>query len=267
MEIIRNLDNVSMEKKTALAIGKFDGLHRGHRFLLAQVLEQKSQGLAACAFTFHPTPSVYFGFGDGRELSTIEEKRLLFSRIGLDYLIEFPMNTVTAAIEPEEFVEEILVRSLNVGLVVAGGDLSFGVKGRGDILLLQKMGERHGFSVQSIDKVRYGGREISSTLIRALVEEGDLLLAGELLGMPYTLPGHIIGDDHGGMGLRPVEGKLLPPAGRYSALIRHEKEAYPATVKIGLDAGGEREIRIYPLSQELTVAPMLVIIPLDVTKS
>ena len=88
MEIITNTVDFYLEKETAAAIGKFDGIHVGHRRLLDEILACKKNGLASCVFTFDPAPAVLFGLSDGRELTTREEKRLLFERMGVDILVE-----------------------------------------------------------------------------------------------------------------------------------------------------------------------------------
>ena len=92
MEIITNTTDFYLEKDTAVAIGKFDGVHIGHRRLLEEILACKRKGMAACVFTFEPAPAVLFGQSDGKELTTKEEKRLLFERMNVDILIEFPLN-------------------------------------------------------------------------------------------------------------------------------------------------------------------------------
>ena len=106
MEIIADTTQFYLERETAVAIGKFDGLHIGHRRLLDEILEQKKNGLAACVFTFDPAPAVLFGLSDGKELTTREEKRVLLERMGVDILIEFPLTAETAAMLPEDFVTD-----------------------------------------------------------------------------------------------------------------------------------------------------------------
>ena len=139
MEIIAGTTDFYLEKDTAVAIGKFDGVHLGHRRLLEEILNKKKNGLAACVFTFDPTPAVLFGLSDGKELTTREEKRRLFEHLGIDILIEFPLTKETAATEPERFVTEILAKQMNTRFVAAGEDLSFGKNGAGNAELLEKM--------------------------------------------------------------------------------------------------------------------------------
>ena len=97
MRIISGTTQFEIKEGTAVAIGKFDGLHLGHRRLLEEILQQKEDGLKAAVFTFDPSPEVYFGMNPSRELSTNEEKRALFREIGIDILVEFPFNRMTAA--------------------------------------------------------------------------------------------------------------------------------------------------------------------------
>ena len=166
MEIIAGTLDFELNKATAVAIGKFDGLHLGHRELIEQVLQKKAEGLTSCVLTFDPSPAVFFGFSDGKELNTAQEKRDILERLGVEVLMEFPMTAETAAMPPEVFVEEILVNKLHTKWIVAGTDVSFGDKGAGDAALLERLSEKFGYRLTTIDKVKYEGEEISSTRIR-----------------------------------------------------------------------------------------------------
>ena len=106
MRIISGTTEFECDQPTAVAIGKFDGVHLGHRKLLSQIVKAKEDGLEAAVFTFDPPPGVFFSGKPQAELTTKEEKRKLFEKMGIDLLIEFPMNERTAAIPAEEFVRE-----------------------------------------------------------------------------------------------------------------------------------------------------------------
>ena len=108
MKIIQNQEKFIVDKPTAVAIGKFDGIHVGHRKLLTEIVEQKKQGLLACVFTFDPSPAVFFGLADGKELMTKEEKRRALRDMGVDVLVEYPMNAENAAVTPYDFVKKLL---------------------------------------------------------------------------------------------------------------------------------------------------------------
>lgn len=240
MEIITNTVDFYLEKETAVAIGKFDGVHIGHRRLLEEIQECKKKGLASCVFTFEPAPAVFFGFSDGRLLTTKEEKRLLFERMGVDILVEFPLNEKTAAMSPAAFTTEVLARQMNTRFLVAGTDLSFGAGGAGNAELLRKMGPELGFQVKTIEKVCMEGKEVSSTLVRTKVEAGEMQEAERLLGMPYLVAGTVIKGNQIGrtigfptVNIQPEKDKLLPPNGVYFSQVRVGNRLYRAISNVG----------------------------------
>lgn len=227
MQIIHGTTDFQLNTDTAVAMGKFDGIHIGHRKLLESILEKKKSGLKACIFTFDPAPAVLFGLSDGRELSTKEEKRILFERMGIDILVEFPMTMDTAAIPAETFVREYLCGKLCARYIVAGEDVSFGSRGAGNASLLQKLKEQMGFELSIIEKVWADGEEVSSTRIRSLIEAGEMEKAAGLLSDPYTVGGVV--SDGRKLGrtigfptanLYPGEDKLMPRKGVYFSKVR-----------------------------------------------
>ena len=240
MEIIADTTQFYLKRETAVAIGKFDGLHIGHRRLLDEILEQKKNGLAACVFTFDPAPAVLFGLSDGKELTPREEKRVLLERMGVDILIEFPLTAETAAMPPEDFVTEILVKQMNVRFIAAGTDLSFGAGGKGNAGLLEKMAGESEYEVKTIEKVRFGGKEISSTYVREQVEAGNMLLTEQLLGRPYTFIGKVVHGNRIGrtigmptVNLLPAASKLVPPNGVYYSGVLYHGKRYRAISNVG----------------------------------
>lgn len=240
MEIITGTTEFYLKRETAVALGKFDGVHIGHRRLLDEILAKKKDGLAACVFTFEPAPAVFFGLSDGKELTTREEKRLLFERMGVDVLIEFPLTKESAAMPPEEFVEEILAKQMNTGFLAAGRDVSFGAGGKGDVTLLERLRIKLAFDLTVIDKVQINGQEVSSTVIRRLVEEGNLKQAEEYLGMPYLLTGTV---QHGNrigrtmgfptVNIQSADQKLLPPNGVYYSMVCFRGKRYASISNVG----------------------------------
>lgn len=240
MEIIAGTKDFFLEKETAVAIGKFDGVHIGHRRLLEEIIAKKDNGLAACVFTFDPAPAVLFGKSDGKELTTRDEKRCLLERIGIDILVEFPLDVTSAAMPPQTFAEEVLAKQMNAAFVAAGTDLSFGAGGRGNAQMLTGLGRSLGFEVKTIEKVCIDGHEVSSSLIRDCVEKGDMRLAERLLGIPYQIMGRV---QHGNrigrtlgfptVNLIPDEGKLLPPNGVYVSDVIYSGKKYNAISNVG----------------------------------
>lgn len=240
MKIIQGSLEFELNSDAAVAIGKFDGMHLGHRKLLEAVLEKKKQGLLACVLTFDPSPAVFFGFSDGYELNTKEEKRALFEKLGVDVLVEFPMRVETAKMSPKDFVEDILVKRMHTKWMIAGTDVSFGDKGAGDAKLLEQLSTVYDYELVTIDKVQYEGEDISSTRIRKCLEKGQIDYVTRLLGAPYFISGTVI---HGkalgrkmGMptvNILPAENKLMPPCGVYFSQVHMDGKVYPAISNIG----------------------------------
>ncbi|MBO5335533.1 MAG: bifunctional riboflavin kinase/FAD synthetase [Lachnospiraceae bacterium] len=240
MKIISNTTEFYLGGETAVAIGKFDGVHLGHRRLLWEINEQKKRGLMTCVFTFDPTPAVLFGMSDGKEITTKEEKRSIFEKLGVDILIEFPLTKETAAIQPESFVKDILVKQMHTKFVAAGTDLSFGNKGAGNAALLTKLGQELKFQVKTIDKISVDGIEVSSTYIRKLIENGEMEQTVKMLGMPYLIKGKVVHGNRIGrtlgfptVNLLPGAEKLLPPNGVYRSEVLVGTRMYQAITNIG----------------------------------
>ena len=240
MEIIADSPDFQLNRETAIAIGKFDGVHVGHRRLLEEILEKKREGLAACVFTFDVSPSVLFGLSDGKVLMTREEKRRIFRELGVDVLVEFPMNLDTAAIPAEEFARRYLCAALGGKFIAAGEDLSFGQYGKGDAALLRRLSAELDFEVKTIEKVRMDDVPVSSTHIRCLVEEGKMEEVRRFLGESYQVNGIVVHGRHLGHSLGfptvnvvPSEEKLLPPFGVYATSVRVEEKLYRGVTNVG----------------------------------
>lgn len=241
MKIICDTTEFQISQKAAVAIGKFDGVHKGHMELLSHIIQMKEQKMAAVVFTFHPSAAVFFGQTKGAELTTREEKRQLFEKIGIDILVEFPLNKETAATSPEEFIEKILVQQMRAGYIAAGEDVSFGHKGLGNRQLLEQMAAKLDYRLDIINKVYENEREISSTYVREEVEKGNMETTARLLGRYYSFEGQVERGNRLGrklgmptLNLYPDEEKLLPPKGVYYSQVKFEGGTYPGITNIGL---------------------------------
>lgn len=240
MQIIQQTTEFYIKEKTAAALGKFDGIHRGHRKLLEEVLAQKKNGRKTVVFTFEPSPAAFFQNMAVKELTTKKEKEILFEEMGVDILIEFPLNEQTAAMEAEDFVKEILVKRMNIGFLAAGTDLSFGYRGAGNAKLLTQLSGIYDFQVNIIEKVCLEGREISSSYIREEIEKGHMERAAALIGANYSVSGRV---EHGRrlgrtlgfptVNLLPEREKLLPPCGVYFSKVYTEDAVFDGVTNIG----------------------------------
>lgn len=242
MKILSNLSQLNIDEPTAVAIGKFDGVHLGHRALIDKLMSAKATyGYATVIFTFTPSPAEFFGFSDGKQIMTVMEKRAVLEDLGIDYLVEFPFNKETAGTLPEDFVRHMLVGNLHAGYIVAGDDLSFGKKGKGNIETLNKLKEECGYDVVEIGKIKYNGVEISSSEIRRLISINDLDTAGEMIGAPYSIRGTIVSGNRIGrtIGFPTInilidEKKVLPHFGVYFSKVKIEGKTYNGISNIGV---------------------------------
>lgn len=216
---------------TAVAIGKFDGMHLGHEKLLKEIKAYRSEGLYSLVFTFEKPVADFFTGDQSGVLTTNDEKLALLEEAGIDYVYMMPVNKDTVSYEPEAFVREVLISRLHARVIAAGADLSFGDKGAGDMELLKRLSDagsaKNRFKAVQIDKVMYEGEEISSTLVRDAVSIGNMERAGAMLGRSYFLHGEVVHGRKLGRtigiptaNLIPAEDKLMPPFGVYHSRIR-----------------------------------------------
>lgn len=240
MQIIENTTEFYIPEKTAIAIGKFDGIHRGHKALFGCLREENKKGLKTAVFTFRPSPSVYFGGANMKELTTDAEKRQLFEQMGMDYLVEYPFDSRTAGVEPEAYVVDFLLGRMNGVFIVAGEDVSFGKGGKGDRALLEKLAGEYGFTLRIIPKLMFEQREISSTFVREEVLKGNMERAEALLGTPFFISGTVENGKKLGRklglptaNLYPSGDKLLPPNGVYFSVVERRGKRYPGVTNIG----------------------------------
>ena len=251
MQIIRDTTDFVSPGETAVSIGKFDGVHLGHRRLLEELIDQKEKGLLATVFTFDPYPEVFFGYGSKQMLTTLEEKEQIFEKMGIDILVEFPFNAVSAATPSREFVTRFLCSHLRARFIAAGPDLSFGDHGSGNFSLLEELAPEYGFTAKKIEKVIMDENIISSTLIRRLISPGEVTTAARYLGEPYMVRGRIV---HGkALGRRigiptlnqvPPEDKLLPPFGVYYSDVLIGEKKYCGMTNIGIKPTVSEEKRV-----------------------
>ncbi|MCR4754556.1 MAG: FAD synthetase family protein [Lachnospiraceae bacterium] len=182
MEVIRDTTEFQILRPTAVCIGKFDGVHMGHRKLIEKVVDKRCLGLIPTVFTFNPSPEELFSGVQNNELCTRHQKQEMLEKLGIELIIEFPLTLKTAAIDPLDFIEDILVGRMHMRYIAAGPDISFGAGGKGDRELIEVMGRRFGYEAEIIDKVRFDNADISSSRIREAINSGNISLAERMLG-------------------------------------------------------------------------------------
>lgn len=241
MKIIENTTEFNIDGSSSVAIGKFDGIHRGHQLLINKILEAKADGFLAVVFTFDPSPAAFFGDGSYKGLTTRSEKRRIFEKLGVDVLIEYPLTRESASQSPEDFIEEVLIKRIHARQIVCGTDFTFGDRGRGNVNMLRQYGRNKGFEVIVCEKVKSMGEEIGSSLIRNEVEQGHMEMVCEYIGAPYCVSGVVCQGRKLGRTLGvptvnqvPEDDKLLPPYGVYRSVVSIDGEHYHGITNVGV---------------------------------
>ncbi|MHC1481240.1 bifunctional riboflavin kinase/FAD synthetase [Frateuria aurantia] len=177
---------------SVVAIGVFDGLHRGHQALLALVRRRADElGLTAAAISFEPLPRAYFSSTPVSRISTLRERIAGMARAGVETGLMLRFNRQLREMSAETFVREILVGRLNAREVWVGEGFHFGHGRSGDLALLQRLGAELGFKAESLPSVNLAGERISSTQIRQALQEGRFQDAAQLLGRPFVIEGRV----------------------------------------------------------------------------
>ncbi len=247
MKIIRydlsennNIDELN-GKRTAVAIGKFDGVHLGHEEIIGDLISKKTEGLSAVIVTFEPYHAEYFGTGDFKYLSLFDEKADILEKAGIDFLILLKFNEYASSVAPEDFIKNFFIEKLNMAYIAAGPDLSFGKKGLGNIAMLESHRAAGDYDIRVIPKLCDDGTEISSSLIRKLIEDGDVNKAGKYLGYSYSFSGEVIKGRHLGssigfptINLKPDDKKVIPKYGVYYSTVLVDGKEYLGLTNVGV---------------------------------
>lgn len=193
-ELIRGLHNLRPRHRGCVAtIGSFDGVHLGHQAIIAQLRERaREQGLPSVAIIFEPQPHEFFsGEKAPARLMRFKEKVLALFDAGVERVLCLQFNETLRSLDAESFIQRILVTGLGIRHLVVGDDFRFGCDRSGGYQLLQKVGAETGFTVEDTATVETRGDRVSSTRIRAALQDGDFGLAEALLGKPYRITGRV----------------------------------------------------------------------------
>jgi riboflavin kinase/FMN adenylyltransferase len=227
--------------RTVVTVGNFDGVHLGHRSILARVVQRARElDCQPVALTFDPHPAkVLKPEANLRLLTTPAQKVVLLEGAGVNVVVQ-PFTREFAAIQAREFVRDYFVERLKVREVVIGHDYRFGYKRQGTIELLQQMGQSLGFTVQVVWAVEVEDAVVSSSLIRAMLQLGKVREANRLLGRAYGVTGRVVtGKGRGGkiLGVPTAnlasENDLLPSCGIYAVWVIRDGKRLPGVANIG----------------------------------
>jgi riboflavin kinase / FMN adenylyltransferase len=259
-------------RNPVITIGNFDGVHRGHQALFQRVIERAREiGGQAVVVTFNPHPAEVLFPGQGPAFITSHEQKLrVFAQFDIDAAIVIPFDHALARLTAREFVVRLLVGKIGVKAIVVGYDYRFGRGREGDIEFLIQLGGELGFDVETVSGIRMDDVVVSSTVIRQMIQEGDIREANKLLGRTYEVCGSVIpGRGRGGRLLGfPTANVLMahqacPRTGVYVVEAEVNGKRYGGAANIGFnptfgDTGLCLEVNIFNFDQDIYGAPITV---------
>lgn len=242
-----------------VGLGVFDGVHLGHQRLLKRVVDlAREKGLKSMALTFHPHPASVLDPGGGPPLITsIEKRRELLLKTGVQEVRLYPFTLEFASLTSEDFVRQVLKADLHASIVVVGFNYAFGRGGQGNVDTLKEFGREYGFEVDVVEPVIYNGQVVGSTEIRRRILNGDVEGASLLLGRNFSLSGKVVAGAGRGRTLGyptanlAVGGDLISPAdGVYAVIVRVRERTRYGLANIGYNPtfqGCRRGIEVFIL--------------------
>ncbi len=260
LKVFRNFTDYTSHRPLALSLGMFDGVHLGHKSIIDTLISAgRENNLETAVLTFWPHPRFIFNPNeDLKLLNTIEEKKFLMEKYGIDNLFLKEFDEEFRNLTGEEFVRRILIEKLHVKYLIIGYDHSFGKNKSGNFELLQKLSEELGFEVEQMEAVNIHENNISSTKIRNALSAGDIRKANEMLGYSYAVSGTVV---HGKKIGRTIgyptanidtdSIKLLPKKGAYIVEVWIKGKEYKGMLSIGTNptVNGEKlTVEVYILN-------------------
>ncbi|MCR5451197.1 MAG: bifunctional riboflavin kinase/FAD synthetase [Lachnospiraceae bacterium] len=239
MKIINDIFKFYSDSPTVVSVGKFDGVHKGHKLLCERMKPFADEGMVRCMVTFDVPPSNRIEHTEKKVIISEEERELLLEKSGMDIICILNFSDKIRKMSPEDFIN-LLSEHLCMKAMVVGSDFKFGYKGSGNTKLLTELSEKNGFSLQIVEKLKSQNKDISSTLIRELISTGDIEEANSLLGYDYYVYGKIVHGNRIGhtigvptINIVPPPEKLLPPNGVYVSKVIIKGRTYHAVTDVG----------------------------------
>jgi len=261
MKIIRDLEKISFENKITATIGGYDGIHIGHNRIISKVVQKaKENNSKSALITFKPLPKIFFA-RKNFELLTIYKKIEILKELNVDYMILLRFNDSLISMSSKDFIEEILIKKLNISSLTVGHDFKFGKNQSGSVSDLQDYAQEGFFTLNVEEKHSIAGERISSSSIRDYIMQNNFEKASKMLGRPYTVSGKIIHGDKRGrtIGFPTANIKLEPNillSGVYAVSTLFKKKKYYGVANIGYKPtfDGQKylfEANIFDFSQDL----------------
>ncbi|MCF8209822.1 MAG: bifunctional riboflavin kinase/FAD synthetase [Rhodoferax sp.] len=199
MKVFRGFQHPGVATACAVTIGNFDGVHRGHQAMLALLRgEAQQRGVPSCVLTFEPHPRDYFAALHSKpelapaRVGTLRDKLEDLARCGVDQAVVLPFGASLASQQPQDFIDQVLLKGLGSRYLLVGDDFRFGSRRGGDYALLDAAGERQGFDVARMNSYEVHKIRVSSSAVREALGQGRMQDAARLLGRPYCISGHVV---------------------------------------------------------------------------
>jgi riboflavin kinase/FMN adenylyltransferase len=199
MQIFRGFHHPQLAKACALTIGNFDGVHRGHQAMLALLSnEARHCGVPSCVMTFEPHPRDFFAQQHQKpelapaRIATLRDKLNELAACGVDQCVVLPFDTAFASQQPQDFIEEVLLKGLGAKYILVGDDFRFGAKRAGDYAMLDAAAAQLGFDVARMNSYEVKNLRVSSSAVREAMGRGAMQEVAQLLGRAYAISGHVV---------------------------------------------------------------------------
>ena len=242
MKIFNSLEEINRIEPTVVALGNFDGVHRGHQEIIGRtVKEAEAAGLKSAIFTFaNHTSTILENVPTVKNILYADEKATIIESLGIDYMFNIPFDQTILRMNPEDFIEKILVNKFNIREAYCGFNYRFGFKGAGTPEVLMREGLKRGFGIHVQEPFMIDGIVVSSTYIRQLIEEGRMEECTRFMGRMYTIGGEVVVGNKIGRtigfptsNLIIDESMVTPPNGVYTTICTYNGVRYPSITNVG----------------------------------
>ena len=243
MKVFNSLDEINNIEPTVVALGNFDGVHRGHQEIINRsIKEAEAAGLKNAVFTFsNHTSNVITGAKPVKKLLYAEEKIRILEEMGVEYLFNIPFTIEILQMSPVDFIDKILVKKFNIREAYCGFNYTFGHKGAGTAEVLMHEGLKRGFGIHVQEPFEIDGVVVSSTYIRGLIEEGRMEEAAKFMGRMYSISGTIVEGNKDGRKFgfptcnTSIDNTMItPPNGVYITTCTIDGVKHPSVTNVGV---------------------------------
>ena len=239
MQLIRGLHNLDNQPECVVTIGNFDGIHIGHQEIISKLVSTaQKKGIPSMVISFSVTPESFFGRPKAR-LSSFRDKHLFLKSMGINKHLLIKFNKSFSEISASSFIEDILVKKINVKHCYIGDDFRFGKNRTGDFSLLEKYAVNYKFVIEKVDGVYIDDQRVSSSAIRELLSTGSFEMSKKLLGRAFSISGQVAHGDKQGRTIGfptaniPIRRQLSPVLGVFCVVVRKDNKNFNGVCNVG----------------------------------